>query len=550
FLGRAGADSRRLGSLCLLLCFQSYTISPDGRPNMGSLRCSRINIFARALVAIAVSFCCWPGAASTIIAARNVPAFSGSVSPVPGSFVARSSDFDASAVDTFVLQRMKAADIVGLSVGVMQNGEVVYAKAFGRSSLVPNATVGPNTMFGVGSVTKQFTAACVLLLQEEGKLSVNDKVATYYSDLTSAGDMTLLDLMSMQSGYPDYYPLDFVDRRMARPIAPDKLIHDYASSKLDFPPRTRWSYSNTGYIILGRIVEKVSGESFGSFVTSRIFQPLGMEHTVYQPVGSGKGLARGYTSFALGPAEPAVPEAKGWAATAGAIYSTPSDLLKWDQALMDGKVLKAESYSLMTSSRKLVDGSETNYGCGQGVSLINGTKVLSHGGAVSGFIAQNTLIPANWSAVVVLSNCESSDGIDEVNRKLVSLVFPKPKNETAGAEKQGKPQPETRRDIPVISGPAAAEAAKSFLRQLQTGKVERAGLGSEYSYFLTPAKVRGAMQRLGPYGEPVGAELKGTAERGGMEVAVIRFTFKSGALRALMYRAPDGKIQEFLIQKA
>ncbi|HYM00440.1 MAG TPA: serine hydrolase domain-containing protein [Blastocatellia bacterium] len=457
-------------------------------------------------------------------------------------------EFDVSDADSFIIERMKAADIVGLSVGVMRDGHVVYAKSFGRSSLIPNSTVGPNTMFAVGSVTKQFTSACILLLQEDGKLSVNDKVSKYYPNLTSADQTTLLDLMSMQSGYPDYYPLDFVDRRMARPIAPDKLIHDYATGKLDFPPRTRWSYSNTGYIILGRIVEKVSGESFGSFVSSRIFQPLQMEHTEYQPSRTEKGLAKGYTSFATGPQEPAIPEATGWAATAGGIYSTPSDLLKWDRALMDGKVLKPESYELMTTSRKLADGGETNYGCGQGVRDIHGVRLLSHGGAVSGFIAQNTLIPSSHSAVVILSNCESSDGISAINVKLVSGLMPSPREGSSGEESQ-KPQPEKRSDIPTISGPPAGEAAKEFLHQLQTGKVARFELGVEYNYFLTLAKVRGAMDRLGRYGDPTGVQVTATAERGGMEVAVVRFTFKSEALQGIMYRTPDGKIQEFLLEQ-
>src|SRR5207253_10781520 len=131
-------------------------------------------------------------------------------------------------------------------------------------------------MFGIGSVTKQFTSACVLLLAEDGKLAVTDKVSKYYPKLTKADDITLYDLMAHLSGYPDYYPLDFVDRRMFKPIELDNLIDEYAIGKLDFEPRTRWSYSNTGYIILGRLIEKVTGEPYENFLQKRILKPLGM----------------------------------------------------------------------------------------------------------------------------------------------------------------------------------------------------------------------------------------------------------------------------------
>jgi D-alanyl-D-alanine carboxypeptidase len=157
-------------------------------------------------------------------------------------------------------------------------------------------------MFAVGSITKQFTAACILLLAEEGKLSVSDKVAKYFPDLTDANEITLLDLMNHVSGYPDYYPLDFVDRRLLKPIAVDRLIHEYGTEPLDFPPETRWSYSNTGFVILGRVVEKASGEPFGKFLKQHILAPLAMDHTLFDPAPGTPGLAQGYRSFALSPA--------------------------------------------------------------------------------------------------------------------------------------------------------------------------------------------------------------------------------------------------------
>src|SRR5262245_30263293 len=155
--------------------------------------------------------------------------------------------------------------------------------------------------------------------------------------------------MSPASGYPDYCPLDFVDRRMQKPIAADDLIREYAGGKLDFAPGSRWSYSNTGYILLGRVVEKVSGEPFGQFLERRILKPLGMTQSVYDPKPDGPGLPRGHAAFALGPPERVVEEATGWAGAAGALYASAPDLLRWDLALMEGRVLKPESYRLMTT---------------------------------------------------------------------------------------------------------------------------------------------------------------------------------------------------------
>src|SRR5262245_60058646 len=185
--------------------------------------------------------------------------------------------FDVGAIDAYIAAYVKEKGLVGLSVAVMRGGEIVLAKGYGRRSL--DEPADQDTIFAVGSVTKQFTCACILLLAEEGKLSVHDRVAKYFPNLTRASDIRLLDLMNHTSGYPDYYPLDFVDRRMLRPITFEAMLAQYAGGKLDFEPATRYSYSNTGYIILGGVVEQVSGERFGDFLQKRILDRLKMEHS-------------------------------------------------------------------------------------------------------------------------------------------------------------------------------------------------------------------------------------------------------------------------------
>ena len=438
--------------------------------------------------------------------------------------------FDPTAIGDHISAWVRATGISGLSVVLVRDGTVALAQGYGKSSLASGEPVSTNTIFAIGSVTKQFTAACVLLLAEDGKLSVHDKVAKYFPGLTRAEDITLLDLMNHVSGYPDYYPLDFVDRRMKAPIEVDELIRRYATGKLDFEPGMRWSYSNTGYLILGRVVEKVSGESFGAFLDHRILKPLGMDRTVYDPPGRGQGFALGHSRFALGPLSSAGSEARGWLAAAGSLNSTALDLAKWDMALVEGRVLRPDSYALMTTPRQLSLGRVRGYGCGIAVSYRNGLLLLEHEGEVGGFQACNTVLPATKSAVVILSNCEEWNSVDELKATLVSLIMPESS------------------DVPKINGPAAAMAAKDFFLRLQTLKIDRAQLGGEFSIFLDDEKLKGASARLKPYGKPVKVEVFSTGERGGMEVTKTRFTFKKGILNALMYRTPDGVIQEFLLR--
>jgi CubicO group peptidase (beta-lactamase class C family) len=449
--------------------------------------------------------------------------------PAAPSSVNLPDTFDVRGIDAFLSAKVQESNRVGLSVGIVKDGHVVLAKGYGKRSLEDGRPVEADTLFAIGSVTKQFTCACVLLLAEDGKLSVHDPVAKYYPNLTRAQEITLLDLMNHVSGYPDYYPLDFVDRRMQQPIVEDELLRQYAGGKLDFEPGTRYSYSNTGFILLGRVVEKVSGESFGAFLQRRILKPLGMSHTVYEPDLSDPRLAKGYTTFALSPAEYVVPEGKGWLCGAGGIYSTPGDLAKWDLALIDGKILKPESYTLMTAPRKLVGGQISEYGCGLSLKTQSGRQVLSHNGAVSGFNTWNSTVPSTRSAVIMTCNLEG--GLGSLPSQIFALVTKEPP------------------DVPVVKTAPAADTAKALFAQLQNGKIERRQLSDEFNRFLNDARLAGAAKRLKSYGLPQKAEVTSSHERGGMEVTTTRLTFKNGTLRTLMYRRPDGIVEQFFVDR-
>ena len=288
-----------------------------------------------------------------------------------------------------------------------------------------------------------------MLLAEEKKLSLTDPVAKYYPALTRAKDITLLDLGGHLSGYRDYYPLDFVDNEMQKAATADAIITEYATRPLDFEPRSRWSYSNTGFLILGRVIEKVSGQPFGAFISHATLHAAQSDANGVRAGAGGADMATGYTSFGLAPPIPADPEGKGWAGAAGAIWSTPTDLMTWDLALVEHKLISAESYATMTTARRLTDGRSSGYGCGEGVNDRGPAVTLSHGGAVSGFVAQNTVIPSTKSAVVLLSNTDFA-AVGALNQELVASLMP-------------------HVDVPVIHGATALAAAQAFLVEPREG---------------------------------------------------------------------------------
>jgi CubicO group peptidase (beta-lactamase class C family) len=338
--------------------------------------------------------------------------------------------------------------------------------------------------------------------------------------------------MNHTSGYPDYYPLDFMDRRMLKDISAADLGKEYAGGKLDFEPGSRYSYSNTGYILLGDIAEKVSGESLGTFLTKRIFKPLEMTNTRYLNASDLPNRAVGHWSFALGAPEKASDEPPGWLAGAGGIWSTANDMLKWDLAIASGKVFKPETFKVMTTPRTLRDGRISNYGCGLATGESHGERTLGHSGAVFGFLANNVVFPRSRSAVVLLSNTEHVRP-NALFRSLVELV----------AKDHGT------LPVPKIDGPAAKEVVLEFFKQWQEGKIDRAKLGEEFNFFMSEERVKDAAPRLKALGTPSKVEATSGSERGGMEVVVVTLTFKDKVVKASLYRTPDGKIQQLLLNQ-
>ncbi len=436
---------------------------------------------------------------------------------------------DAAAIDSLIQRVVADKGLVGLSVGVMQNGKVVLARGYGYRSLDPKLPVTPTTMFGIGSVTKQFTCSAALLLQQDGKLSMQDKVAKYVPTATRANDITLLELGQHVSGYRDYYPLDFVVREMAKPEPTDTVIARYATRPLDFEPGSRWSYSNTNFLILGKAIEQASGKDVATVFKERIFGPVGMTRTAFDRVPGDTNTANGYTSYALAAPSAAAPEGQGWIGAAGAIWSTPTDLLAWDLALIDGKVLSPESFATLTTPRLLTDGRETTYGCGLGVQRTGESLIYSHGGGIAGIVTQNIVIPSTRSAIVTLANADFAATGDLIPT-LVQKLTP-------------------HADVPKIEGLSALDAAKQFLASVERGNVDRSTLGDDFNALLSDEHLAKDRAALAAQGKISDVTVTRTSERGGMEVAQVLFMVGKTPARSAMYRSPDGKIQQFLINR-
>jgi CubicO group peptidase (beta-lactamase class C family) len=433
---------------------------------------------------------------------------------------------DPARLDSVIARAVAEHHLIGVSVGVMADGKVILAKGYGARSLASGEPVTPETMFRIGSVSKQFTCAATLLLAEGKRLSLSDPVARYFPRLTRAREITLRDLGGHLSGYRDYYPLDFVDRPMAAPRPVDAIIEQFAGMPLDFEPGTRYSYSNTGFLILGRVIEKVSRLPYQGFVERRVLGPLALSHTAFDPAPEIRQLASGYTAFALSEPEPAIPEGEGWLGAAGGLWSTPSDLLAWDLALMTGKVLAADSWKTLMTPLRLRDGRSSGYSCGLGVRDRGAALVLSHGGAVSGYTAWNAMIPATRSGGVVLANMDFA-AIGTITDAILGALMP--------------PGP-----VPDVAAGAPADVARGLLEQFRSGNIDRSALAPEYDAYLTPERVQSAARAISALGATGTIEVTDQWERGGLAVASLRIQLGDTAVRALLYRRSDGTIEEFL----
>lgn len=432
---------------------------------------------------------------------------------------------DPSKLDMKISALLNASGAPSVSVAVVQDDKLVYAKAFGQADLEAHREADTKTRYAVGSISKQFTAAAILLAQEEGKLSLDDKVGKYLPGLTRANEVTIRQVLSHTAGYEDFAPQDYIIPEWKQPTTAEAILEKWAKKPLNFDPGTRWQYSNTGYVVAGAVFEKATGEKLVPFLQKKIFRPLGMSSAgdcdERSPVD-----AKAYTRYALGPVRSVDQEGPGWYFAAGELCMTPSDLSKWDVAFLERKILSARSYDEFTREVILKDGNRTRYGLGMNVSDIAGTPVFSHGGEVSGFLASNQIFPTRKSAVIVLSNADGLNLVSPLANELAQYLL--------NGERAAAPETEI------------AEV-RTILQALQQGLINRKKFtANANSYFNEVAlgDYQGSLSALGTLQSIVRLN---ESFRGGMIHRSYRGEFEKKAVLLNVYVLPDGRYEQFLV---
>lgn len=427
------------------------------------------------------------------------------------------------ALDERISSALRASGAPSVSVAVVQHGEITYAKAFGQADIAENRSADAATRYAVGSVSKQFTAAALLLLAEQGKISLDDKVGKYFPDLTRAREVTIRELLSHTSGYEDYAPQDYIIPEWTHPITPGEILNQWAKKPLNFDPGTRWQYSNTNYVIAGQIFEKVSGQPLMAFLREKIFQPLGMS-TPGEITDHAPADASAYTRYALGPPRVVAREGPGWMFAAGELAMTPSDLARWDIAFLDKKILSARSYSDFTSEVKLKNHKETHYALGLSLGELNGTPMISHTGEVSGFLTSNAVFPAKGVAVVVCSNEDGIGLVGPLGRQIAGLAL-------GGA---------SEKEIGQVRG---------ILEGLREGRVDRSIFTSDANSYFNDVVVKDFAASLGGLGKLLDVTKTNEQLRGGMTHRSYRAQYEKKTVLLNVYVMPDGRYEQFLVEE-
>jgi CubicO group peptidase (beta-lactamase class C family) len=296
----------------------------------------------------------------------------------------------------------------GAAVLVAQNGAVLFKKGYALADVTHGAAFGPDTKSRIGSITKQFTASAILKLQEQGKLSVQDKLSKYFPDFPRGDEVTLHHLLTHTSGIRSYTDKPGFMDKVASPVGPEDLIKSFQNDAYDFDPGQKWHYDNSGYFLLGRIIERVSGLSYGEFLRKTFFEPLGMTNTGVHRTGLAlehEALGYQFTGSAF---TNALDWDMSWAGGAGALYSTVEDLFRWNEGVFGVKVLTEASLKAAWTPVKTEDNKDDDSGNGYGygwfIAHTRGAQEISHGGGLNGFSSIIMRLPRENFTVAILAN--------------------------------------------------------------------------------------------------------------------------------------------------
>ena len=434
-------------------------------------------------------------------------------------------------IEAYVKAEMSRQKIPGMAVAVVKDGKVVVAKGYGLSNVEHLVPMTPETVFQSGSLGKMFTAAVVMLLVEDGKLSLDDSITRFYPDAPWRWrGITVRHLLSHTSGIPDYEDttLDF-----RKDYTEEELARIAFGMKLEFEPGSRWSYSNTGYVLLGAIIRKASGRFYGDVLRERVFVPMGMRTaTIISEEDIVPNRAAGYrrAQGELRNQEWVSPSLNTTAD--GGLYLSILDYVAWDAGIRSRKVLKPASWEASFTPVKLQSGKTYPYGFGWAVDDFSGQRRQHHGGAWQGFRTYLSRYLGDDLTVIVLANVGPSDPREFVNG--IAALF--------------NPRLATPAEPIADREPAVTERARHFLVVAREGKLTP----GEFAYVRAgffPGNAKAYEEMLRSAGELRRLDLLEAWTMGDDRVHRYRASFEKGTFKVTLGLAPDGKVSAFSIQK-
>ena len=434
---------------------------------------------------------------------------------------------ETSAIDKAALQTLSAAGVPAASLAIVKDGKIVYAQAYGFAVL-PSLKATPAMAFPLGSVSKQFTASAILLLAQDGKLALNDKLSRFLPKLAHADSVSIRQVLSHTAGYEDYAPEDYTTLPMTRAITPQGILAHWGAKPLDFAPGTQWQYSNTGYTIAGQTAEAAGGAPLFAQLKARIFMPLHMSSVVdYDAHNLPPGGPVGYQRHALSPPRRAARDLPGWSYASGGLAMTASDLATWDISLMNRSLLQAASYDAMETPVKLANGTDTGYGLGVELRDAGGHHGILHTGEETGFTAYNEVFPADHAAVAVLVNEDATPASGVIARQIENIVF-------------GIPQA-------APGDPAQAQLLR-MLADLARGQIDTSRLNDNARFYFSRAVLADYRDSLAPLGAVVGLHERMHEARGGMVYHVYDVAYLTRRVVVTTYELPDGRLGQLLME--
>ncbi len=328
-----------------------------------------------------------------------------------------------SKIDTDVRALLSAAHAPGATIAIVQGGAIVYTRGYGLRDVAKSLPADAHTRYEIGSITKQFTAAAILQLKEAGKMDLDATVATYLPSISHAREITIRQLLTQTSGLEDYVDIPNFETLAGTPATFDQLMSRISEKPLGFTPGAQFAYSSTNYLILGRIIEVVSGQSWETYVQQHLFAPAGMMDSATMAQESRlAGMARGYV-YAQGHTAESKPIDESSASSAGGIVSTADDLQKWGEALSSGRIISTSDYELLISAARLADGSASEYGFGMKVDRFEGQPRVWHDGNTNGFDGSDQFFPSQGVRIIVLTN-SLDGGSDQIAQDIYNDLFP------------------------------------------------------------------------------------------------------------------------------